>query len=73
MSDRTYVVTASELATFDSAEVVEGYMDGFSGDDEPGDNRSKAYWHGWRSGSNDRAGKSDSAQIVLIKDIKANQ
>lgn len=38
-------------------EVIAGYHDGFSGEPEPGDNRSDAYRHGWRSGADDRAGK----------------
>lgn len=65
MTDRIPVTDPAELATFDSAETLEGYFDGLNGDAEPGDNRSKAYWHGWRNGHNDKAGKVDAAQRVL--------
>ena len=50
---RTPVTTVEELNTFDDAEIMEGYKDGRAGEPEPGDNRSKAYWHGWRTGSAD--------------------
>lgn len=67
---RQPVTTAAELETFDPAEVLEGYLDGMSGDPEPGGNRSKGYWHGWRNAKNDREGKSDDAQRVLIASTK---
>lgn len=38
-------------------EVVAGYFAAYSdGDPEPGNNRSDAYRHGWRSGADDRSG-----------------
>ena len=67
---RTPVTTAVELAELDPAEIVEGYHDGKDGMPEPGDNRSKAYWHGWRNGLNDRNRTSDAAQIALIQDCR---
>ncbi len=67
---RVPVTTAEELATFDEAEILEGYKDGLAGETEPGDNRPKAYWHGWRNGWNDRAGKSDAEQEILIASLK---
>lgn len=68
--DREPVTTAAELAEMDSDEILDGYRDGLEGDAEPGDNRSKAYWHGWRNGRNDREGKSDTAQRLLIASVK---
>lgn len=70
MIDRTPVTTAAELAEMDPDEIVEGYRDAWNGDAEPGDNRSKAYWHGWRNGHNDRANTADKAQRELIRDIR---
>lgn len=67
---REPVITAEELATLDDGEILEGYWDGLDGDAEPGDNRSKAYWHGWRNGRNDRGHKVDPAQRLLIRDVK---
>ena len=68
---REPVTTVEELDSLDPEEILEGYRDGRAGDDEPGDNRSKAYWHGWRNGQNDRHHRSDAAQIALIRSIKA--
>lgn len=48
--------TVPDLATLDALdtdEVVAGYHDGRAGEPEPGDNRSLAYWHGWRNGAAD--------------------
>lgn len=45
------LAAADEL---DRDEMIEGYMDGCAGEPEPGDNRSLAYWHGWRNGASDR-------------------
>lgn len=67
--DRTPIRTAAELAMLDHADVVEGYLDGLNGDSEPGDNRSKSYWHGWRNGMMDRAGKVDAAQAALAHEL----
>jgi len=50
VSDRAPVETLEELDTLDDAEIQEGYRDGWTGEPEPGDNRSKSYWHGWRVG-----------------------
>ena len=68
--NREPVTTAAELDTLDPAEVSEGYRDGYDGEDEPGGNRSKAYWHGHRNGQNDRLGISDEAQRELIRDVR---
>lgn len=67
--ERVPVATVAELATLDEAKVLAGYLDGFNGDPEPGDNRSKAYWHGWRNGTHDRTGKSDAAVQRLAREV----
>lgn len=73
MVDRAPVVTAEELDSLEPAEVLEGYMDGLRDPiHEPGDNRSKAYWHGWRNAANDKAKTADAAQLALVKDLRAN-
>ncbi len=67
MSDRTAVETLAELDTLDDAEIQEGYRDGRSGEPEPGDNRSKSYWHGWRNGMMDsHRMKPDAASMRLV-------
>lgn len=50
---RLPVETADDLATLDISEIVQGYQDGRANEPEPGDNRSRAYWHGWRVGMMD--------------------
>jgi hypothetical protein len=37
-----------ELDSLDHDLVVEGYASTERGDPEPGPNRGKSYWHGWR-------------------------
>lgn len=60
------VTTVADLATLDEAEMLEGYLDGFKGEPEPGGNRSRSYWHGWRNGAVDgHHRKSDLAQQML--------
>lgn len=41
--------TLVELETLDHDEVVRGYMETEKGDPEPGPNRGRSYWHGWRN------------------------
>lgn len=68
---RPLVNTAKALSALDGQdEIVQGYLDGFGGEPEPGDNRSDGYWHGWRNGRNDRAGKSDPEQLALAHDLR---
>lgn len=37
-----------ELDSLDHDQVVAGYSSAERGDPEPGPNRGKSYWHGWR-------------------------
>jgi hypothetical protein len=43
------VRTKADLETLDEAEIVAGYLEARRGDPEPGPNRGRAYWHGWRN------------------------
>ncbi len=71
--DRRPVTTWAELKTFDEDEMLAGYRDGFAGEPEPGDNRSKAHWHGWRNGHRDKFGDHwDPAADALIKEMRLN-
>lgn len=63
---RTPIETLNELDTLDHGEVVEGYFDGRKNEPEPGNNRSKSYWHGWRNGMVDgHHAEKDAAQARL--------
>jgi hypothetical protein len=68
--DRVPIIDPVDLSALDPTEVVEGYMDGLAGDSEPGDNRSPAYWHGWRNGAVDGGHRSkDEAQAILARRV----
>lgn len=72
MADRVPVMTLEDLATLDDAEVLEGYLDGYHGEPEPGDNRSRSYWHGWRNGAVDgKRRQIDQAQQELARAVVA--
>lgn len=43
------VRTKADLDAMDFSEVLEGYKSAERGDPEPGENRGRAYWHGWRN------------------------
>lgn len=51
MAEFGFVVTVADFKTLNEGEVLEGYLDGFSGEPEPGSGRSRSYWHGWRNGA----------------------
>lgn len=42
------VVTLDDLDSLDDEEMLQGYLSAERGDPEPGPNRGRAYWHGWR-------------------------
>jgi hypothetical protein len=42
------VCTLADLDSLDSPEIQEGYFSAERGDPEPGPNRGRAFWHGWR-------------------------
>lgn len=42
------VVTLDDLDALDDAEIIDGYASAERGDPEPGENRGRAFWHGWR-------------------------
>ena len=43
------VRTLSDLKSLDEDQIVEGYRSAERGDPEPGENRGRAFWHGWRN------------------------
>jgi hypothetical protein len=70
MNDRTPVTTLADLDALDDREIVAGYWSGYAGDPEPGNNHSRAYWHGWRNGAADGKHREiDEAQRVLAHAI----
>jgi len=43
------VRTLADLKSLNHDDIVEGYMSAERGDPEPGPNRGRAFWHGWRN------------------------
>ena len=70
---REPVLTTAELEAMPYAEILDGYHDGLGNEPEPGDNHSKAYWHGWRNGMVDgRHAEPDCAMEILTADYLAS-
>ena len=43
------VCTLAELEALDENEIIEGYVSTGRDDPEPGANRGRSFWHGWRN------------------------
>jgi len=66
------VRTLADLETLDQADIVEGYLSAERGDPEPGENRGRAYWHGWRNRMIDLGVlPSDEASVALAREFVA--
>lgn len=64
------VRTKADLESLELSEVLEGYLSAESGDPEPGENRGRAYWHGWRNRMIDMGQlPMDDAARQLAKDV----
>lgn len=53
MSEYQPISSVHDLAHIDDEECVAGYIAGLNGDPEPGSDKSKSFWHGWRNGMMD--------------------
>jgi hypothetical protein len=64
------VATLADLETLDATEISAGYREFERGDPEPGPNRGRAYWHGWRNAAMD-AGQieRDAAAWQLVHEV----
>ena len=49
MSNFEPVSTYADLQTLNEDEILDGYLSAERSDPEPGQNRGRAYWHGWRN------------------------
>lgn len=43
------VKTLDDLDSLDIEQMIEGHMSAERGDPEPGPNRGRSFWHGWRT------------------------
>lgn len=69
MSEFAPVRTIADLDTLDLAEMREGYWDGYHGEPEPGNNRTRSYWHGWGNGAVDSGRREktwDQAELARL-------
>jgi ribosome modulation factor len=70
MSEFRPVSTKSDLECLDEDEMVSGYRDGLNGGSEPGSDKSRSYWHGWRNGMTDKGfNPGDEAQASLAQEL----
>lgn len=66
------VATLLDLATLDDDEIVAGYREWRPDDPEPGLNRGRSYWHGWRNAAIDhQVMPSDAASRNLAQEYVA--
>lgn len=66
MSEYQPLTTAAELDLLDMDDCVEGYRAGLRGASEPGSDKSKSYWHGWRNGMMDSKRMSHDADAMAL-------
>ena len=64
------VSTKADLETLDAKEIFEGYLSAERGDPEPGLNRGRGFWHGWRNRMIDLGEiKPDAASRQLVHEV----
>lgn len=54
MSEFKPVSTVAELELLDQDDILAGYRAALDGAAEPGSDKSRGYWHGWRNGAADK-------------------
>lgn len=68
------VSTLLDLETLDYEQISEGYRSAERGDPEPGPNRGRSFWHGWRTRMVDlRELPGDDASRALAGEFAARQ
>lgn len=68
------VRTMADLETLDEEQIVEGYRSAERGDPEPGPNRGRSFWHGWRNKMMDLGElPHDEASRTLAREYVAAQ
>lgn len=72
MSEFKPVSTVAELDLLDQDDILAGYLDGWACADEPGSDKSRGYWHGWRNAQSDKGRvQPDQAQCQLAGEVVA--
>lgn len=74
MSEFRPITTLADLSLQDEGEIAAGYLAGLGGAPEPGSDKSRAHWHGWRNGRMDGGyAPPDDAQIQLVRAVAARR
>ena len=64
------IKTKSDLETLDAEEIYAGYLSADRGDPEPGLNRGRSFWHGWRNRMIDKGElKPDAESRQLVREV----
>lgn len=71
MSEYQPLSSVRDLDVLDEDDCMAGYLAGLHGAPEPGSDKSKSYWHGWRNGMmdtgrlpHDEAARNLAAEVV---------
>lgn len=68
------VRTLADLDALDQKQIAEGYRSAERGDPEPGPNRGRSFWHGWRCRMMDMGElPKDDAAGALAREYVAEQ
>ena len=69
MSEFMPVATLTDLNDLNTDEIVEGYRAGSHMLDEPGSDKSRSFWHGWRNAQMDYGRlMHDAAATRLVRE-----
>ena len=70
MSEFLPVETKTDLELLDQDDIFAGYVAGLNDQTEPGSDKSRGYWHGWRNAQADRGRVPVDVHMQrLIRDI----
>ena len=77
MSEFQKVATLNDLKNLDDDEILKGYRSGLNKEPEPGSDKSRSFWHGWRNGMIDRGvfpSDSESSQLAqeYVRRVRAH-
>lgn len=68
------VETLEDLDRLDEGDILKGYLEFDIDDPEPGNNHSRAYWHGWCNAATDRgfrpiiSAQHELARLIIERD-----
>jgi hypothetical protein len=65
VSEWTPIKSLSDLDAQNDDDIYAGYRAGRAGMPEPGSDKSRAYWHGWRNGM------ADSGRMPIDESMRA--